>query len=204
MQPRKGGRKTTSCDVCRTKSKKCGVGRKGCLNSTESGSGSGPESAPATPSSARLRKEIDHLTYTHDNHGMASEARVKTRMKNKRKEIKDHKHASAQKKVQNLSLHGFFGKQQPKTTQTHTDSTSARSNLLTKMQVQIAKAVTSAAQAAAEISSMADQDQKRRGGNHTSESAVKKLKVALSKGHTMEQCNEMIGTHRPVAVARLK
>ena len=45
---------------------------------------------------------------------------------------------------------------------------------------------------------------KKRGGNNIDKEPVKRLKYLLSKGHTAEECEEMVDTFKPVKDARLK
>ena len=117
------------------------------------------------------------LVHDKEDEDDLQSAQKETAANNKRKDETHHKQASAQKK-QALTLHGLFGKAQ--------DSQSQRP----------------ARPAVTNTSPMVDQ--KKRGGNNINKIAVKKLKVALSTGHTMNQCRGMIDTHKPVADARLK
>ena len=73
----------------------------------------------------------------------------------------------------------------------------------------VAKAVASAVRAAgkvqqAEAAEAAEAVPKKRGGNSIAIGPVKKLKTALSKGHSIEKCKGIVDTSKPVKEARLK
>ena len=198
------GRSKTQCGVCKKKKTKCGSGAPGCLKSTLDGAGSGLSDAPTTPAAATRRTDRNktaRLTYTHSNHvGMASVLSAQTRINSKRKLAAASKQEHMQKKqapvlsttsskAPKVSLSSFFNFRPP-----------------SKQQIQAAKEVASAMRVveAEQQAEAADATRKKRGGNNIDKKPVKRLKHLLSKGHTAEECKEMVDTFKPVKDARLK
>lgn len=200
------GRKKTRCTVCKKKRRKCPSNKPGCHHSEGSGSGV-PVHASTVRALARAPTVPQRLTYTHSNHSMQSEEAHQKRRNNKRKEEHTSSQESAQKKQapalpkgaaassalvpKKMSLASFFSRPPHK----NLDN--------------VAKAVASAVRAAgkvqqAEAAEAAEAVPKKRGGNSIAIGPVKKLKTALSKGHSIEKCKGIVDTSKPVKEARLK
>ena len=124
-----------------------------------------------------------------EDHKLHSTMMRDSRKKSKRKAEKDAATSKATKKASKgagkLTLSSFFARPP------------------TKSAVEFAKVASSAMRVAEKLTQ--DQPQTKRAGNNSiAKEPVKRLKVALSKGHSIDECRGIYDTSRPVQDARKK
>ena len=147
-----------------------------------------------TNKKARSQTPVDYTgvkvdTFYDDTHKMHFTMIRDSHKKSKRKAEKDAATSKAAKKASNgagkLTLSSFFARPP------------------TKSAVEFAKVASSAMRVAEKMTQNQPQA-KRPGNNSISKEPVKRLKVALSKGHSLDECRGMYDTFRPVQDARKK
>ena len=186
-------RTKSSCASCSKLRVKCGVGHAGCLNVRTQAA---VESPIPTQANKKVRNQtpVDYTSIKvdkfYDGKGKLNwEVETDKRSKAKRKAEKDAATSKATKKASKLTLSSFFA------------SLSARPP--TKSAVEFAKVASSAMRVTEKLAQGQPQT-KRAGNNSIAKEPVKRLRTALSKGHSIDECRGMYDTSRPVQDARKK